>query len=168
MVRSDSATASSELQQSKIVSSAKGRSGMLPLPMVETDDKLKALAARVKAGMMRAGLGVGDVAKALKVTPEMARRYREGLAMPKPDKLAKLARLLGMSPAELLFGPSAGSKDGVMAMIAELSVEEQALIDTYRQLPEFGKKALRARAAELLEHFGAPSKKNPFGKGGTQ
>ena len=156
------------MQLPQIGSPAIRTSGTIALPMVENDSApLKLFGHQVKAAMARAGLGVGDVAKALKVTPEMARRYKEGLAMPKPNKLAKLARLLGMSESELLFGKAAASA-GMMAMLAELTPEEQAIIDTYRQLPEFGKKALRARSAELLEHFGAASKKNPFGKGGTQ
>jgi hypothetical protein len=91
------------------------------------------------------------------------------MAMPKPDKLRKLARLLGMSEAELVFGGTTQQRGASpIALYDQLVEEERAIVETYRQLPPFGQKALRARAAELLENFGAPSKKNPFGKGGTQ
>lgn len=152
------------MQLPKIAMTPGGALCSLALPMVEIDPPHEEFAARLAGAMKRAGLTVADVAKALGVTYEMARRYHEGIAMPRQDKLKNLAALLGMSPAQLLYGMSedAGRRaPGVLGM----TPEEEQLITTYRALPAFGQKALRARAAELLEHFGKASPENPFGKG---
>lgn len=103
---------------------------------------------------------------------EMVRRYKEGIAMPRPARLKRLAVLVGLSPAELQH-PGAtngrvtpGLLDGALA---ELSVDEQQLVEAYRQLPDIARKALRARAVELQEAFARRSTKNPFGgREGTQ
>lgn len=161
---------SSGPQQHKIALTRSARVCTLLLPMVDKTVPHPIFAEQVQRAAARTGLGVGDIAKALGVTPEMARRYREGLAMPRPGKMEKLARLLGLSPGQLQFGEitEASSAAGLFSGVDHLGVDEKLLLDAYRQLPEFGKKAVRARATELLEHFGPPSKKNPFGKGGTQ
>lgn len=84
--------------------------------------------------------------------------------MPRQDKLKNLAALLGISPAQLLYGATEGTTGSAPALLGMTHDEEQ-LIRSYRALPAFGQKALRARAAELLEHFGKASPDNPFGKG---
>lgn len=48
--------------------------------------------------------------------------------------------------------------------VAEVTPEEQTLLVAYRQLPAFAREALRLRAVELLEEFGKPSARNPYGK----
>lgn len=90
--------------------------------------------------------------------------------MPRPQKLQQLAALLGLTPGELQFGEvnERTAASGLLSGVDRLVPDEQSLLNCYRQLPDFGKKALRARATELLEHFGPASAKNPFGKGGTQ
>lgn len=154
------------MQLPKIASTLIGPLCSVPLPMVENGSTHSEFGARLAEAMRRAGLSISDVAAALRVTYEMARRYHEGQAMPRPDKIRKLASLLGLSPGQLLYGvpPEAAG----LAPMPTLAPEEAQLLDTYRALPDYGKKALRARAAELLEHFGKPSASNPFGKGGTQ
>lgn len=51
----------------------------------------------------RSGVDVAKLAEASRTTYEMARRYAEGIAMPRPDKLAAIARWLGTSPACLAY-----------------------------------------------------------------
>jgi transcriptional regulator with XRE-family HTH domain len=123
---------------------------------------------RLAQAMARAGLSVPDVAKSCGVTPEQARRYSMGAAMPRPDKMKKLAALVGMTPAELQYGTvsTSNAATGLLSpQVTSVSGDELLLLETYRQLPEFARKALRARAAELLENFGAATSKNPYGKG---
>lgn len=115
----------------------------------------------------RARLKNPEAAKAVGVTPEMIRRYRDGLVMPRDDKLERLAKLIGVPAAELRYGGKSRSKAPAMPL-ARLSADEQALLDEYRLLPGYAQKAVRARIIELLEEFAPPSKRNPFGKGGTQ
>lgn len=52
----------------------------------------------------RSGVDVATLAHAAGATYEMARRYAEGAAMPRPDKLEAIAQWLGVPPAELAFG----------------------------------------------------------------
>lgn len=57
------------------------------------------------------GVDVPKLAAAGGITYEMARRYAEGRAVPRPDKLAAIAEWLGVPPSELAFGDSAGQVD---------------------------------------------------------
>jgi transcriptional regulator with XRE-family HTH domain len=52
----------------------------------------------------KSGVDVRSLAKAAGTTYEMARRYVEGRAIPRADKLEKIAAWLGVSPSELLYG----------------------------------------------------------------
>jgi hypothetical protein len=89
--------------------------------------------------------------------------------MPRDSKLRQLAALLGVPPAQLQYGAiEPGDAPGLLENAVVLTPDEFQLIDGYRQLPEYARKALRSRATELLEAFVTASKKNPFGKGGTQ
>jgi len=90
--------------------------------------------------------------------------------MPRGKKLEKLAALIGISPAELQYGKVERSRvPGVNSLPAiDLTPDEQVLLAAYRQLPEYGKEALRVHATRLLEEFAPRSAVNPFGKAGTQ
>lgn len=57
----------------------------------------------------RSGVDVSALARAAATSYEMARRYAEGSAMPRPDKLEAIAAWLGVSPSELAFGAPSGS-----------------------------------------------------------
>jgi transcriptional regulator with XRE-family HTH domain len=59
----------------------------------------------------RSGVDVAALAKAAGVSYEMARRYVEGKANPKPDVVSVMAQWLGMSTASLLYGESGASAD---------------------------------------------------------
>lgn len=52
----------------------------------------------------RSGVDVTALSKAAETTYEMARRYCEGKAIPRADKLTRIADWLGVSPSELLYG----------------------------------------------------------------
>lgn len=57
----------------------------------------------------RAGVDIGALARVAHVSLEMARRYVEGLALPRPEKLPLIARWLEVDPAILLWDkPSVG------------------------------------------------------------
>lgn len=120
---------------------------------------------RVAAGLDESGLTWAEQAKMIGCTQEMLRRYRGGFDMPRDKNMKKLADLIGVSPAELRYGKMP-SVPGVIAMKAiDLSPDEQKLLQVYRDMTPEARKALRARASQLLESFGAPSASNPWGKG---
>lgn len=102
------------------------------------------------------------VASAIGVTPEMVRRYRLGIAMPRDRELEKLAALIGMKAADLRFPDRSGKKK---AAAPRVTADEMDMISEYRQLPDVARKAARVHIVELLEQFGKPGKDNPFGKG---
>lgn len=52
----------------------------------------------------RSGVDVAALAGAAGITYEMARRYAEGMAVPRPEKVDAIARWLGVPPASLLWG----------------------------------------------------------------
>lgn len=55
----------------------------------------------------RSGIDVSGLAKGAGVSYEMARRYAEGLAMPRPDVIDQIAAWLHMDPAVLAWGTAA-------------------------------------------------------------
>lgn len=56
------------------------------------------------SGTAKSGVDVTALSKAAKTTYEMARRYVEGRAIPRPDKLERIAAWLRASPSDLLYG----------------------------------------------------------------
>jgi hypothetical protein len=149
------------------------RRGRLTLPMVEKKkrDKLKvrypAFGRRVDAAMVKNGLNNEDVAAVIgKPKGEMVRRYREGKAIPNRDEtiMRKMATLFSMTPGELHYGDP--KVPGVVTLpVANVSPDEQILLEAYRNLPKGAKKVLRVRATELLEELAPASPANPNGKG---
>jgi len=79
----------------------------------ETNTSPRAFAARLRTAMLargyrsdgaRSGVDVRALADAVGTSYEMARRYAEGLAVPRPEKLDAIARWLGTSAAALAWG----------------------------------------------------------------
>lgn len=73
------------------------------------DEFAARLVAAMKArghvsGAAKSGVDVTALAKASRTTYEMARRYVEGRAIPRPDKLERIGDWLGTSPSQLLYG----------------------------------------------------------------
>jgi transcriptional regulator with XRE-family HTH domain len=94
-------------------------------------------------GVSRSGVDVGKLAAAAGISYEMARRYVDGQSMPRSDKMAAIARWLGVSSDFLAFGSETAAKpidEGTLqacieALIAaqgragrSLSTEDQARI----------------------------------------
>lgn len=116
--------------------------------------------------MLKLGVNNSEVGRLMGMpNGEMVRRYAGGYAMPRKAKLTKLAKLLGIPEAELVFGQAGEGRSTSDDLTKPLTPEERMLLDTYAQLPDTARKILRARAVELLEAFGQPSNRNPFGKG---
>ena len=59
----------------------------------------------------RSGVDVVALADAASTSYEMARRYAEGLAIPRSEKLAAIAEWLKVSPALLAWGDDGGAAD---------------------------------------------------------
>lgn len=81
--------------------------------MNDSNQSARAFAERLKTLMRakgylsdrsRSGVDVGALSAGAGVSYEMARRYAEGLAMPRPDALASISRWLGVDPAALAYG----------------------------------------------------------------
>lgn len=74
----------------------------------------------------------------------MARRYCEGAAIPRPDKLQAIAAWLGMTASELAYGgksPTAHIDEGLLQRCIESVTEAQA---------RTGKTLTTAKAAQLV------------------
>lgn len=78
----------------------------------------------------RSGVDVAALAAAVGISYEMARRYAEGLAVPRPDKLAKIADWLGVSSAWLMWGEEEGNNQtgGAPAEAIDEKVLKECLI----------------------------------------
>lgn len=102
----------------------------------------------ISARLDRLALSNREAARACGVTPEMVRRYRDGLVMPRDHRLRRLALLVGLTASELRYQEAVDN-----SARAPLLVDEDALLADYRALPEFARKAARARLAELRAQF---------------
>jgi hypothetical protein len=149
-----------------------GASGTLSLPMVDKRKSDKMLVRypefgrRVNGYMVKGGFNNEEVAQAIGFERgEMVRRYREGKAMADDDDvMRKMAILFRTTPGELRYGDP--KVPGIVTVpVAEVTPDEQVLIEAYRHLPKGGKKALRVRATELLEELAPASAAVPFGNG---
>ena len=109
----------------------------MPDEMTGTKTTAKAFSQRLRAAMeskgmtsagSRSGIDVAALAKAAGTSYEMARRYAEGAAVPRPDTLAAIARWLGTSPDALLWGRAAGAQldPGLLEKCLHAVTEAQA------------------------------------------
>jgi len=149
-----------------------GRTGTLSLPMVEkrSGDKLPVrypeFGRRVDTYMVKMSLTNEDVAEIIgKERGEMVRRYREGKAIPRDEEtMRKMATLFRTSAGELHYGDPL--VPGVITVpVANVSPDEQIMIEAYRKLPRAAQKAVRARVTELLEEFAPAGEGAPFSRG---
>lgn len=126
---------------------------------------------RLVAVMKREGVTSKAVVQELGVDAEAVRLWRRGMRMPGHQNMRALAKMLGISIAELRDGEVHDYPALAGAMILRTD-DEKVLLDAYRRLEPWAKDALRARAAQLLQDFGVKGRENPFGKksptGGTQ
>lgn len=103
------------------------------LLMVENNPN-KDFADRLKVAMKEAKLKTKDIQAIAEVTYEMARRYVNGVALPRSEKMEALAARLGVDVGWLQFGT--GSKDAIFPR--EPDDDEYALIPQYSALGECG------------------------------
>lgn len=82
-----------------------------------------AQAAGKTSDRSRSGVDVTALAEACGASYEMARRYAEGLAMPKPETVQAMARWLGVSPAWLGYGEGGRDEQEVDLVILEQCIE---------------------------------------------
>lgn len=82
-------------------------------------DERRAFGERLDAVMTKAGISTATLSKMIGVSYEMARRYRNGDAVPEYDRRNKLARALGVSPIWL----ETGQADSGLASKAGRSVK---------------------------------------------
>jgi transcriptional regulator with XRE-family HTH domain len=83
----------------------------------------------------RSGVDVARLAQVAATTYEMARRYADGVAMPRPEKVAAIAEWLGVSPSSLAYGdkaPGAGIDERLLQECIEAVTAAQTR--TRRQL----------------------------------
>lgn len=81
--------------------------------MATDSDQAQAFAARLRDAMKakgltsdrnRSGVDVSALARGVGVSYEMARRYVEGAALPRPDVLARISAWLNVDGADLVWG----------------------------------------------------------------
>lgn len=78
----------------------------------------------------RSGVDVGALSKGARVSYEMARRYADGLAMPRPDVLDSIAERLDVDPAAMAFGHV---NVGIDAVLLEQRVLAVPIADSPRR-----------------------------------
>lgn len=145
----------------------KGKTGKESAGTPEAPLRWPELGKIVDEKLTKAGLSNAAAARLSGLGVEMVRRYRKGEAMPeRGDNLDKLSKLIGVDIEQLLMADRQGGGTKVSgSRLTRPDPDAIAMLEEYAQLPTDAKKLARARIIELLEEFGKPSKKNPFGKG---
>lgn len=69
------------------------------------------------------GVDVSALAKAVGISYEMARRYAEGSALPRPEKLAAIATWLGVPPAQLAWGDTSTGGQSIDAGVLQQCIQ---------------------------------------------
>lgn len=117
---------------------------------------------RLRRRLHNIGGDVGELKKELDVTYEMARRYYNGIAMPRAEKMERLARYLGVMKAWLEHGegePFGGvSIFEAEAGYREFSDDTRQVAIAYEQLSE----AQRAYYRESIFRDAAIAKTMPW------
>jgi transcriptional regulator with XRE-family HTH domain len=99
---------------------------------------------RVRDAMGKHGVTRRQIAEALGVKVEMARRYAEGKAKPRHDKMRDLARLLGnIDPALLEWGTGGLQVASEQAGYGHFSIEAREIAAAWDMLPEVKKRLYR-------------------------
>lgn len=74
---------------------------------------------RIKAARKAADLNQSELARAAGVTPTVISSYEAGLYKPRPDTVASLAKVLGVSPNHLTTGDDDEEDEEVVAPVAK-------------------------------------------------
>lgn len=130
----------------------------------ETSARYKEFAKALVAAMERSGVKPKDVWTELKVDQETVRLWMRGKRMPGDARLKRLAKMIGVEASVLRYGEAV--KPAMLSHMKGMTLtdeDEIRLIQAYRGLDrEWAKQALRHRAVELLEEFGAKGVTNPW------
>lgn len=89
----------------------------------------------------RSGVDVGKLAQVAATSYEMARRYAEGVAIPRPEKLQTIAAWLGVSPGALAWGETGSA------------VEERLLQECLEAVLEAQKRTGKTLKTETASHL---------------
>lgn len=79
---------------------------------------------QLQAAAKKQGLKIPDLKRGLDVTYEMARRYWEGISMPRPDRMRVLATLVDVPAGELLGDDATEAREGAGAYKSSALDEE--------------------------------------------
>jgi transcriptional regulator with XRE-family HTH domain len=116
------------------------------------DDAAAAFARRLRDAMVargfvssgsRSGVDIAALARAAGTSYEMARRYAEGTAIPRPEKMEAIARWLGVQPGPLAWGAS----ESVSINLKTLETCLTAIAEAQRRT---GRELTTERAAHLV------------------
>lgn len=107
-------------------------------PVAATDARTKTpyveFAARLRGAMSNAGVRPIDVSRELKVDPETVRLWLKGERMPGDARLKRLAKMVGLDPADLRYGPDKNVTLSHMQGELVTDEDELALLRAYRGL----------------------------------
>jgi transcriptional regulator with XRE-family HTH domain len=123
-------------------------------------------AARLEDSMRTAGITAKVIEEQLGVDDETVRLWRRGFRMPKGKNMDVLAKLLGKSAGYLRYGDEDASARPEPFVLKD--DDERTLIELYRDLPDWGKKSVRARIVEIMENFVPAGPNNPYSKAKTR
>lgn len=140
-------------------------------PSMETSEK-KAFSARLVKAMKKreyvsqrnsaSGVDVAKLKSEAKVTYEMARRYTLGLAIPEPDKLARIAKWLGVRRAWLRDGEGGMDEEKPEDDLGGLGDTERLLIEGYRIANETIRAGMEMLADFAINGIPAPPSGPPI------
>ena len=89
-----------------------------------------------------------ELGKIAGVTDKAVSTWENGSADPRMGAVQKMADYFGIKKSDILDDDPSSSAP---APEADLSADEQQLVDTYRELNEIGKREARKRVGELTE-----------------
>lgn len=105
----------------------------------------------------RSGVDVGALAKGAGVSYEMARRYAEGVAMPRPDVVNAIAEWLGVEAASLAWGGVSSGEIDLQALERCLQAVRAAERASGTVLDPNAAAKIVAQLYEELRRGGTPS-----------
>ena len=134
-------------------------------PFMETSEKTAFSARLVEAMKLRghkakrnsvSGVDVAQLKVIAKVSHEMARRYTIGMAMPEPDKLARIAKWLDVRRAWLRDDEGGMLEEKPEDDLGGLDDTERRLIEGYRIANETIKAGIEMLAGFAIDGIPAP------------
>jgi len=106
----------------------------------------KKIGQRIRNCREKAGLTMSQLAVDLDLTSQMVYKYEHGLSQVPSDRLAAIAKLLGVQTSDLL--PAEPLAEKPLPQLVELSEDERSLMWAYRQLQS---KKVQRNLVKLIE-----------------